>query len=575
MFLVVQKPSLKILIYTLLLLLGLVVTFVAVQKQQRQQAKASVAENVSKLNDYISSEFARYSGITQFLSASPLVKSSLQQPQESVSVDRYLADIQQASGASDAYLLDAQGNVTASSNWRSAHSYKGSNFTFRPYHYLAMQGQASSTFALGLRSQTRGIYFSRGVKVAGEYLGVIVLKVNAVKFESDKARLDTSNANQFMMLDYNNVILLASKPDWQLKSLAPLSEEQQTAIMDSRQFLAKPITSLNFSQGDQAHSAQLAGQHYIFATKKNADSPYTLLMLKRFNVINGDLFLALGAAFLFWLLLVGLGEYTLAKQAGFRQLLFSQRSLEQQVKERSQALEQAQDALIRTAKLATIGQLSASVNHEINQPLSAMSAYIASSKRLLQRGEFEQLQNNLGLIDGLIVRVNRIAGQLKSFSQNQPSKMRDTALTQSVQNALLVVGPEFKLHAVEVSLSLANEIVWVEPFKFEQVLVNLFSNACQAMSNQDVKQLRVQANSEDGKVFISIIDNGTGIKHHALSNIFEPFYTTKSEHGLGLGLSISKQIIDSFQGQLSAHNHPQGGAEFLISLHIKEPEHAK
>ena len=260
------------------------------------------------------------------------------------------------------------------------------------------------------------------------------------------------------------------------------------------------------------------------------------------------------------------------KVAGYRQLLYSERSLAEQVKQRSQELEQAQDALVRTAKLATIGQLSASVNHEINQPLSAMSAYIAASKRLIARGQYDKALSNLQLIEQLVNRVHAIAAQLKSFSQKREHKMQATSLAQTIDNALLVAGPQLKEYGVEVCYHSSSVTVWVDPYQFEQVLVNLFANACQAMEKQAVKRLRIEADSDDENVYLSIIDSGSGIEHHALSSIFEPFYTTKSEHGLGLGLSISKQIIESFQGTLSAHNHPDGGAEFLISLHQQEPQ---
>ena len=105
------------------------------------------------------------------------------------------------------------------------------------------------------------------------------------------------------------------------------------------------------------------------------------------------------------------------------------------------------------------------------------------------------------------------------------------------------------------------------------MLVNILSNACQAVLSQPQKCITLNAQNCEHKVQLSITDSGEGIRQHELNSIFEPFYTTKSGNGLGLGLSISKQIIESFQGQLSAHNHPAGGAEFLISLHTKNPTH--
>jgi two-component system C4-dicarboxylate transport sensor histidine kinase DctB len=108
--------------------------------------------------------------------------------------------------------------------------------------------------------------------------------------------------------------------------------------------------------------------------------------------------------------------------------------------------------------------------------------------------------------------------------------------------------------------------VWVDSLKFEQVLVNLITNASQAMNGAIIRKLSFNVECFDNRVKLSILDTGPGIEQHAFGNIFEPFYSTKESNGLGLGLSISKQIIDSFNGSLSAHNRLQGGAEFIISL---------
>ncbi|WP_158681436.1 sensor histidine kinase [Pseudoalteromonas sp. T1lg88] len=566
--------------YGLLFVLGLGLTHTLTQEQLLEQNKERTARHASALKDYIQSEFGRYSTIVAFLSESTLVQQALKSAQEGNVADRYLSDVQQASGASDIYLLNAEGTVVASSNSHLPHSYKGNNFAFRPYFDRAMAGETVIDFALGQRSMRRGFYFSKAVDFVGGGRGVIALKVNASKFETDKARLDTGEKSHFALLDANEVVLLSDNPDWQLRASKALSAEKQQQVAQSQQFLGQAINPLDWRwlsdqpQFDSQPSGQLITKQrrYLVSSSTLADTSYRLLMLSPIVPFNEVHAARLGLAMLLLLLLIVLIEYLSVKVAGYRQLLFSQRSLEEQVQERTQELEQAQDALIRATKLATIGQLSASVNHEINQPLSAMSAYVAACKRLLMRAEPDKAMENLQLIEQLIRRVHAIAAQLKSFSQKRPVKMQRISLQQSVQNALLVVGPELKKHHVSVQESGLEVPVWVDPYQFEQVLVNLLSNACQAMEHAQDKWLRLEASSKEGKVYLSIIDNGPGIDQHALSTIFEPFYTTKSEHGLGLGLSISKQIIESFQGNLSAHNHHDGGAEFLLSLHQQEPQ---
>ncbi|TMP85861.1 sensor histidine kinase [Pseudoalteromonas ruthenica] len=569
-----NKLVVKLLVYSVVLVVAMVLTVQVTLQQQAQRAHQQARVQGAHLSDYIDRQFSRYQRIVDSLSRSKAVHQALDiKRAASQDTDRYLHDMQLASSASDVYLLNTSGTVVATSNWHLPYSYKGNNFAFRGYFRDAMRHHSAIDFAQGQRSRKRGFYFSQAVIVAGEVAGVIVVKVNASQFEADKAALDSVQDTLFALVDENHVVLMSNAEPWRLTALSPMTTPQRQQLKQSQQFLERTIAPAPWQWQGQA-------QVYIAKRKRTfviddtalARAPYQLLTLVPRNYLNETLVARLGVTLMCLLVLIALVEYLLVKVAGYRQLLYSERSLAEQVKQRSQELEQAQDALVRTAKLATIGQLSASVNHEINQPLSAMSAYIAASKRLIARGQYDKALSNLQLIEQLVNRVHAIAAQLKSFSQKREHKMQATSLAQTIDNALLVAGPQLKEYGVEVCYHPPNVTVWVDPYQFEQVLVNLFANACQAMEKQAVKRLRIEADSDDENVYLSIIDTGSGIEHHALSSIFEPFYTTKSEHGLGLGLSISKQIIESFQGTLSAHNHPDGGAEFLISLHQQEPQ---
>ncbi|NUZ12224.1 sensor histidine kinase [Pseudoalteromonas sp. McH1-7] len=570
-----HKFSIKILIYFLLLLCGLWISYFFNVKQDEERILSQTKSNLEKLKGYVQAEFSRYQAIQSQLSQSPLVKLGLQPKSDDNDneLDRYLQDIQISSGASDIYLLDLSGTVIASSNWDKLHSYKGSNFAFRPYFYQTIKGDANVSFALGLRSKTRGFYFANPVYEDSLLLGVVVMKVNASKFESDKAQLDTGTNSHFLIADSNNIVLASNVEQWRLGTLLALSSTQRERITVARQFENEPLKPIGWRElsDNRAWSATHLGE--VLVQQQVLLPQYTLYLLYEVAAIKSAQWGRLGITALILIIIFAVAEYTLSKLTGYRQLLYSQRTLEAEVAYRRQELEHAQDALIRAAKLATIGQLSASINHEINQPLSAMSAYVASAKRLALKGEVQPVVENMVLIQSLITRVHKIVAQLKSFSQHHDNKMLTTSLKHSVDNALVIVGPELKRTGVEVQCEGLACNIWVDPFKFEQVLVNIISNACQALTEQHQKRIKICAQAHESKVQLSIIDNGEGIKQHALSTIFEPFFTTKSGNGLGLGLSISKQIIESFQGQLSAHNHPQGGAEFLISLYMKNPQH--
>ncbi|WP_419148080.1 sensor histidine kinase [Pseudoalteromonas 'SMAR'] len=570
-----NKLSARVIGYGILLLVGMWASYEIQLNNDKQQALQQTRQNVLKLTRYIQSEFARYQAIQTQLSNSPLVYEGLSASShaDGSELDRYLQDIQIASGASDVYLLNLEGTVIASSNWQQSYSYKGSNFAFRPYFYQTLNGQEGVTFALGQRSKTRGFYFAKQVSMAQEALGVVVMKVNASKFESDKAQLDTGTDSHFLLVDSNNVVLASDVAKFRLQALSALSAQTQQQLRQTQQFLGKEITRLPWQQLSANYVAVGGASNEFLLQQQPLHQHYRLLLLRQLTPIYQAQWPKLGITALLLLLACVLLEFILSKMTGYKRLVFSQRSLELEIAHRREELEQAQDALIRAAKLATIGQLSASINHEINQPLSAMSAYVASAKRLAQQGNTEKVIENMALVQSLITRVHTIVAQLKSFSQHHHNKMQVTRLQQSIDNALVIVGPELKRAGVTVQCHALDFTVWVDPFRFEQVLVNILSNACQAVLSQPQKCITLNAEGSDNKVQLSISDSGEGIRQHELNSIFEPFYTTKSGNGLGLGLSISKQIIESFQGQLSAHNHPAGGAEFLISLHTKSPTH--
>ncbi len=178
------------------------------------------------------------------------------------------------------------------------------------------------------------------------------------------------------------------------------------------------------------------------------------------------------------------------------------------------------------------------------------------------------------LVQSLIERVHKIVAQLKHFSKPAQTQLRQQSLASMLKNALMIASAQLKQDDIEVKAADidANITVWVDSVKFEQVLVNVITNASQAMSESEKRVLSFDLELFYDRVKLSILDTGPGIDQHALGNIFEPFYSTKTSNGLGLGLSISRQIIDSFNGRLSAHNRPEGGAQFIITLQTnKEP----
>ncbi|WP_372762819.1 ATP-binding protein [Pseudoalteromonas sp.] len=565
----------KIIFAVLLLLFLLVVTFWFGRIHDLEQAKAQADLQVSQLNNYIDNELSRFAAIPQLLTNNELlIRFTNSEEQHFSSINNYLADVQKASGASDIYILDTQGDVIASSNWQTDYTFLGNNFSFRPYFKQAFAGEKVAYFALGQRSKERGIYFSQAIYHQGKAIGVVALKVNVAKFENDRSLLNTAKGSHFYLQLPDNVIAMSDEPSWRLNSFVELDITARRDIKQRRAYLdyQPGIIAHQHFESHDIEQFKIAQRLYVGASQplRHFNSKMTVLV----DVSNVA---AMQLPRLLWLMVfysvfIFIGYSLLARFAGYKKLLYSRHSLELEVIERTQALEQAQTALVQSAKLATIGQLSAGINHEINQPLCAMNAYLASAKILLKKGKHKALHENLVIIEGLVERVHKIVAQLKHFSKPSEMQLRPHPLSALLNNALMITQSQLKQDDVTVQPPSFDEniVVWVDALKFEQVLVNVITNASQAMQDAATRQLHFEVECFDERVKLSIIDSGPGIEHHALGAIFEPFYSTKSSNGLGLGLSISKQIIESFNGSLSAHNCPTGGAQFIISLSSKQ-----
>jgi two-component system C4-dicarboxylate transport sensor histidine kinase DctB len=182
----------------------------------------------------------------------------------------------------------------------------------------------------------------------------------------------------------------------------------------------------------------------------------------------------------------------------------------------------------------------------------------------------DKVKNNLSLIIGLVDRLSDSVSQFNSFSKKSTGIATDVDVQLSLLAAMSIVKHQAKAARVEFTSKpcLVPLHVYGDAIRFEQVLVNLLSNAIQALSEQEHKHIMISVTNIKEQVIIKIRDNGPGILVDNIDRVFEAFFTTKENFGLGLGLSISHRIIESMQGQLNVNNHPDGGAIFTISLPV-------
>lgn len=247
-------------------------------------------------------------------------------------------------------------------------------------------------------------------------------------------------------------------------------------------------------------------------------------------------------------------------------------SLRREVAERTAAevrLQKAQDDLVQAGKLSALGQMSAGISHELNQPLTAIRSFAENAQGFLERGKPDIAGQNLGRISELARRMGRIISNLRAFARQEDEPPKDVDIVAAIDAVLEIVTPRAKQDGIE--------IVWMRPahamlvrggeVRLQQVILNLVSNGMDAMEESDPKRVSIQLEERNARTLVSVRDTGPGISEP--EKIFDPFYTTKAigaAEGMGLGLSISYGLVQSFGGMIRGRNHPEGGAVFTVEL---------
>jgi two-component system C4-dicarboxylate transport sensor histidine kinase DctB len=258
------------------------------------------------------------------------------------------------------------------------------------------------------------------------------------------------------------------------------------------------------------------------------------------------------------------------------ELLMSNRRLRASIEERDRAeleLRQAQQELIQASKLAALGQMSAGLSHELNQPLSAIRSYADNAVAFLERENTDRARSNLSGIAELTERMARIIRNLRTYARNEQTPIRPVSVKDAITSASLLLESKARSAEAEIRLNLPEEdlVVMGGDVRLQQVFVNLLSNAIDAVADSAVRLIDVSVFRQGDEVHCRVRDSGPGIPQNEIGSVFDPFFSTKAVgQGMGLGLSITIGIVEQFGGRIVAGNRPQGGAEFLVVLRLAE-----
>jgi len=228
------------------------------------------------------------------------------------------------------------------------------------------------------------------------------------------------------------------------------------------------------------------------------------------------------------------------------------------------------DELARAGRLSTLGELSASLAHELNQPLCALTSYTHASRRLFKLERFDELGDALVRLDASAHRTAETVRQMRAFASGVLPETVPVAPAELIRPVLDLLELDFKRRHVRVQIDLSESLprVMAAPVQIEQVLINLLKNAMDAIELQAHGRIEIAGQVANGQLEISVSDNGTGIPPERLANLFDSFATWKSG-GVGLGLSISRSLVEGHGGQLTAVNLAGGGARFQITLPLE------
>lgn len=509
----------------------------------------------------ISATLQRNAYVPLLLSRDQTLTYSLITGDYSATSDRLISFKEDLSAAS-IILMDINGLVVAATEPRDIFVKE----ELPGFFIRALRENATVFQALRIDGKVNGFYYARKIEFEDESIGVIVVEVDLQRQENFWRR---SGAN-VVLSDSTGNILLASHSAWRDTTLQDLLKSSYRPTTSERLFgneddapqsfvyingerLLVSATSVGFLGWDLSYFASLEDAQ----ARVNAFIALELMIL------------AMLAALIFYLISRKTTRQSTEIQAESAELRRLNKRLSSEIEQRQRAeqmLETAEQSLEQASKLAALGQMSASVSHELNQPLAAMRTYLAGARLLLQRNRAEEALISFQRIDDLIERMGAITKQLKSHATKASGVAIKVDLRDSVASAMSMMAPQLGQTQVNIVRNFADQpaLVIGDPVRIEQIIVNLLRNALDAVKPVEDKRIEITL-KVDAVVTLTIQDNGTGIED--ASALFEPFATTKKPgEGVGLGLAISAGFASDMNGKLTGRNATPIGAIFELQL---------
>ena len=600
-----------------LFLLAGVLAFKTSEKAGFKQLHEAASHQLDVLASAIDSEVTRHASIPSAVELNSDVRALLRAPDERKDVyqaaaNRFLQNLNDHLGGPAIFVLDTTGHVVASSDWIFSHNMLGVDLSYMPFFRGAVSGAPERHYAVDSVRNEPGYFFAlpiRDEQQEWKVIGVAVVKSGLHELE----RRWLAQEAPALIVDNNGVVLLASPPEWRYATVSPLAPEVLERIGREQfagQKLGAESLDIAIEAAQEGTVVRLARQEggvfkalqgkkpYLALSRHLPGSAWRIVVFSDLQpvTVQASTHAALAMA-AFGCLLLGLLYLSQRRRAARNryeaQALLEKANLElernvaartvdlsdaverlqKEVGERQRAeqtLRAAQDELIQAAKLAVLGQMATGITHELSQPLGAIRTLSANAVEFMHRGDLATAEKNLGIVGQLSEQMGGIITPLKTFARKSPAVPAAVDVAQAVDAALFLFDQRLRKQNITVDRQIEPNlwIAWCDQNRLQQVLVNLIGNAIDAMAEQSNRRLSFAlASNADGQLALSVSDSGSGFSPQALAHLFEPFFTTKQPgEGLGLGLTISRDILRDFGGDLLAEPAPQGGARFIICL---------
>lgn len=511
------------------------------------------------------SELQRNSVVPLLLARDPELIRALNDGQFS-STSARLISFQAEIGAASILLLDKDGRAVGATN----RNLIGSSHRAAAYFVDAQRTKDTVFSAQPRETGGNDFTYSRAVLADNRMIGVIVVAVDLMKYERAWAGL----TDAVLVTDSEGKVILATEPRWRGLLLT-----EALAVQDAPSAIERALRATTDWTQDPP-DAYLRGNAVMKTEARVPFRGWRILTFTAYDSVRERVNGVLALEIMGFAILLALTFYFLSRRAWSQSATFQRESaelrllnarLKREIAQREKVqkdLAVAELTLAQSSKLAALGEMSAAVSHELNQPLAAMKTYLAGARLLLQRHRPDEALSSFQRIDDLIERMGAITRQLKSYARKGGEAFEPVDVRACLSSALSMMEPQLKSRVVQITRNLPRNPVMImaDRLRLEQVIINLLRNALDA--TKDVKDPRIDLSiTVDHSVHLTVRDNGHGIDN--LESLFEPFYTTKKPgEGVGLGLAISSGIVTDLGGRLIAHNGEEGGAVFEVQLPI-------